>query len=210
MKDSDILKYLLKYQRKEIPTIGKLGELTKEDFDKIISDTKFDKDVETFKKLKNTCWIWKGHACDTVRKGHQHGCMMFNRKSVMVHRMMYHNFIEDVPEYECKPDAKQVNHKCSHVQNGKCINPWHMYLGTPKQNTQDAMKEGTKHECPKGEKNHNSKLSDKRIQKLLKMKGSGLSQYAIAKEFGINQSQVSRYFNSITRVPYIKEKRDGK
>jgi DNA invertase Pin-like site-specific DNA recombinase len=92
----------------------------------------------------------------------------------------------------------QVNHKCK--TDGKCINPDHLYLGTARQNTEDSVKDGTKNKAKSGENNHNAVLSDELIEYIKSLKGSGRYQYEIAKEYGINQSQISRWWNNKTRT----------
>jgi len=119
-------------------------------------------------------------------------------KNVQVHRLMYHNFIGDVPIYT--PTDKRINHKCSHENNGKCINPWHMYLGTAKDNMQDAINDGTKNKIASGEKNPMVTVSDKLVLEALKYKDSKLTQLEIAEKIGVNQSQISRWFRGENRT----------
>jgi hypothetical protein len=82
---------------------------------------------------------------------------------------MFHNFIKDVPVYTRNSNTLQVNHICD--SEGKCLNPYHLYLGTPKQNTQDSIKMGYKIKAKSGEKNHNAILSDKVILEIKNLKG---------------------------------------
>lgn len=180
-------------QRLDVNNLGKLGKLSEYDFERI-----FDKVNHNDLNDKEKCWIWQGSIKD-IRKGHQHVSFNFNGKPVKVHRLMYHNFIEDVPEYDHANIGLIVLHKCSHENNGKCINPWHMKLGTSKENTNDAMKAKTLTLLKSGEANPNSKLTDIKIQEIMDLKGSGRSQKDIAAEYGIHQAQVSRYWNNKTR-----------
>lgn len=173
--------------RKDIPSIGKLGPLSESDKNRI------DKNVI----LMNDCLIWTGTKHDN-KKGHQHGCFWYNKKYVQVHRLIYHNFIDNVPEYKIGKDNLQVNHKCD--TDGKCVNPTHLYLGTPKQNTQDCIKNGNKYKTKSGEDNHNAVLKDEIVEIIKKLKNSGLSQKEIAEKYGVNQSQISRWWNNKTRT----------
>jgi hypothetical protein len=212
MNNIDALLY--KSLRKDIKEVGKLGKIDLSIIYKIIQKSTiaraFIESNKDFNVFKTKCWIWEGPVGSSPRKGHQHGTISYDGQSVQVHRLMFHNFIAEVPIYERKADGLQVNHKCTHENNGRCINPWHMYLGTPKENTKDAIDAGTKGECKKGQQNHNSVLSDEQIKEIMKLKDSGRSQYDIAEEFKINQSQVSRYWNGVTRTPYIKRKKPKK
>lgn len=113
---------------------------------------------------------------------------------------MYHNFVEDVPIFERKSNALQVNHICE--TDGTCINPEHLYLGTQKQNIKDCINNGNKNKAASGEKNHNAILTDevvKHIKNLKDLKDSKRSQKDIAHEYGVNQSQISRWWNCKTR-----------
>jgi DNA-binding transcriptional regulator YiaG len=183
--------WLLNKQRNDISNIGKLGKLSKSDLERIIS--KIDKDCLN----EYNCWIWKGTIQDHKGKGHQHGVIWYNKKYVQIHRIMYHNFIEDVPEY--KPNGLIVLHKCSHENNGRCINPCHLKLGTSRENTNDAMISKTLTLYEHNEKNSMSKLTNDKIKEIRNLKNSNFTQKQIANMYGINQSQISRYWNNKTR-----------
>jgi predicted XRE-type DNA-binding protein len=183
---------LLQEQRINIPYIGKLGRLSKTNLERIIN-----KILNSENGLdKNNCWIWIGTIQDN-KKGHSHGCIWYNKNYVLTHRIMYHNFINDVPIFNNENEI--VLHKCSHHNDGKCVNPWHMKLGTFKENTNDALKDGTLHIYKSNEQNPMSKLSNEQIIEINSLKGSGLTQKEIAQRYNVNQSQISRYWNTKTR-----------
>ena len=183
---------LFNLQRENIVNVGKLGKLSHNDLKRILSKLNIQN------LHKNDCWIWNGTVSDKINKGHQHGIIWYNKKYVCVHRIMYHNYIEDVPEYT--HNGLIVLHNCSHINNGRCINPWHMRLGSKKDNTLDAMKENTLNLLKSNEENHMSKLKNKEVLEIRELKNNGLSQKEIGKKYGINQSQVSRYLNNKTRI----------
>jgi hypothetical protein len=183
---------LLEEQRENIPLIGKLGKLSEDDFQRILNKLQ-NNDLD-----KTKCWLWNGTTQYKIGKGHQHGCIWFNKNYVQVHRIMYHNFIEDVPIY--LPNGLIVLHKCSHLNNGKCINPWHMKLGTHKENTRDALNSNTLTLLKSNEENPMSKLTNQQINEIKLLKGTGITQKEIGERYAINQSQVSRYWNNKTRL----------
>jgi len=183
---------LLREQRELIPLIGKLGKLSENDFTRILSK------INVCNLNKEDCWIWKGTVQDNQNKGHQHGCIWYNKHYVQAHRIMYHNFVENVPEY--LPGGLIVLHKCSHLNNGRCINPWHMKLGTSKENTNDAMRSNTLTLLKPNEEHPLSKLSNLQVQEIRSLKNTGVTQREIADRYGINASQVSRYWNNKTRL----------
>ena len=78
----------------------------------------------------NGCWIWEGS-----RKGgrNDYGAACYKLKSWRAHRLSYEAFIGPIPSGLC------VCHKCD-VR--LCINPEHLWLGTLKENTQDAVRKG--------------------------------------------------------------------
>jgi DNA-binding transcriptional regulator YiaG len=191
---------LMTQQRSDVPDIGKLGKIDMKKLVRILKDTDIiHMNTTSIDTLKNKCWLWQNYVSHT-EKGHSHPQISFKNKYVKVHRLLYHNFIEDVPPYERKSSTKQVNHKCSHENNGLCVNPWHCYLGTPKDNMQDAINDNTKNKPPKGENNWQAKLSDNMIREIRNMKGNTiLSQKEIAAKYGVHQTQISRWWRGTSR-----------
>jgi DNA-binding transcriptional regulator YiaG len=184
--------WLINKQRNNVNTIGKLGKLSLNDLERII------KKIDVTNLQKDSCWIWNGTVQDHKGKGHQHGVFWYKSKYVQIHRIMYHNFREDVPIY--KPGGFIILHKCSHTNNGRCINPWHLDLGTSKENTKDAIISNSLTLYGKNEENPMSKLTNDKIIEIRNLKDLGISQKQIAKIYSINQSQVSRYWNNKTRI----------
>lgn len=100
----------------------------------------------------------------------------FNKNYVQVHRIMYHNFIEDVPIYS--PNGLIVLHKCSHLNDGKCINPWHMKLGNHRENTRDALNSNTLTLLKSM-----SKLTNEKIIEIKLLKGTGITQRQVGEKY---------------------------
>lgn len=172
-----------------------MGEIDNQYKDRIISNIeKLPIENTDFNSIKQYCWIWNGTIQDKHNKGHKHGSLWFNKKYVLIHKLMFHNFIDNVPIYVRKTDSLQVNHKCN--SDGKCINPFHMYLGTPKENIQDCIRDGNKYEIKSGENNPNSTVSNETVEFIKSLKGK-TTQSQIAKEY--NVSQISRWWNGKTR-----------
>jgi hypothetical protein len=78
---------------------------------------------------------------------------------------------------------------CHHCDNPKCVNPNHLFLGTPQDNHDDRIRKKrflTNAGLP-GEKNPRAKLSDKQVLEIRDLyKTRQVSQRQLAKEFGVS------------------------
>ena len=99
-----------------------------------------------------------------------------------------------VPRYiyeECFgliPKGQVVRHKCD---NGSCLNPEHMELGTQIENIQDMVERGR---SIHGERNHFSKLKLEEVEQIKSFKGKK-PKAEVAREFNVSGSQIYRIWN---------------
>jgi hypothetical protein len=124
---------------------------------------------------KTGCWLWMG-GLTKQRYGH----FRSNYTRYAAHRVSYEVFVGSVP------DGMFVCHKCD---NPQCVNPDHLFAGTPQDNSQD-MAAKKRHMF--GEINGNAKLSEEQAKHILRLKGCGMSKQAIGDKFGVCRVTVAK------------------
>jgi hypothetical protein len=182
---------LIKLKRNDINETKKLGALSYDKLKTICQRSNLLLNIsKNFDDIKKECWLWEG-TCMDYSKGHSHGIIYYKTNNIYVHRLMFHNFIADVPDYKRKSDSLQVNHSCSHENNGKCINPWHLYLGTPKQNIQDSLFNNTLKSFPE------TIFNDEIAEKLTNFKIQGKKNSELALEFNVTKKTIGQWISKL-------------
>ena len=127
-------------------------------------------------RSKDECWEWQAGINSTGR-----GMFSIGRKSIKAHRMAWTLTNGEIPENMI------VCHKCD---NGKCVNPNHLFLGTHKDNVADMYKKGRQN-ILKGENDPKSKLSKIDVLQIRKLYKSGkYSQQKIADKFCVARTTI--------------------
>lgn len=124
------------------------------------------------------CWEWKGRL-SLSGYGQFAGYKDGNKATLAAHRVSYEL------SYGLIPEGFHVCHKCD---NRKCVNPQHLFLGTPKDNQEDMT---SKERGRIGTRNGRAVLSDEDIPKIRQLLKEGHSQMSIASQFGVNQHTIS-------------------
>lgn len=83
------------------------------------------------------------------------------------------------------PHGLMVRHTCD---NPPCTNPRHLLIGQHVDNSRDRVEHGVPN---KGHQNPSAKLTNERVRAIRRLFASGMSQRAIAAQFGIAQQNVS-------------------
>jgi predicted XRE-type DNA-binding protein len=127
------------------------------------------------------CWLWTGF----IREN-GYGIIGIKGKEYKSHRVSY--FIE----HGHIDNDRLVLHRCD-VRS--CVNPAHLFLGTPKDNSQDAVRKGRNTRLY-GEQNGKAKLTRAEVLSIRRMcKRQGVYQKTVAKQFGVSEATVSYIVN---------------
>ena len=136
-----------------------------------------------------TCWLWTGSA-NPAGYGH---IGIGHTTKVRASRLSWELHNGPIP------DGFFVCHKCD---NPRCVNPAHLFLGTPKDNTQDAVRKGRiahgdrsrarlhPESLPRGMEHPNAKLTDDLVRTIRQRYAAGALQRELAAEFGIGQTAI--------------------
>lgn len=127
----------------------------------------------SFKWGEDACWEW-------TRPPGSHGYGNFyfeGKKRELAHRMAY-----TLVRGEFDPKLF-VLHSCD---NRICVNPYHLSLGTPKQNSEDMCRKGRN---PRGEHRSNAKLSSGAV---LRIRTEKVSSCILAQEYGVTPQHIDK------------------
>ena len=129
----------------------------------------------------NKCWEWMG---SKRRRG-------YGRFSIRVSKGIESTFVASRIAYFLKhrvdPKEMVVCHECD---NTGCVNPFHLFLGTNKDNTDDMMAKGRGIQ-PVGSRHGRSKLKEEDVYKIRDMVASGQKQAHVAKLYNVDQSAIN-------------------
>lgn len=114
------------------------------------------------------CWLWPAGTNGTGYPENGRG---------LIPRQMYEYFICPVP------DGMWVLHHCD---TPFCVNPFHLFIGTPQDNTDDMIDKG------RSNLGRRARLTRGDAEEIVRLREDGVSQTALARQFRVNQSTISR------------------
>lgn len=150
------------------------------------------------------CWPWT-----YTRFANGYGCLVFGGKTMLAHRVMKAVTVGRVLE--------RFEFVCHTCDNPICCNPSHHFIGSPRENSQDALRKGriatglrngafthpekrpagarhgsrTKPESlRRGEANSQSRLRSQDVVIIRERLARGDTMTAIAKDFGVSRSTI--------------------
>lgn len=143
---------------------------------------------EKIEKVPDGCWLWRGNT-----RGKGYGRLWVGRY-IAAHRFSYELHNGPIPS------GKFVCHRCDVPA---CVNPAHLFIGTPKENIEDAKAKlrhspftranifparapGRQKGEPAGELNPRAKLSTEDIPTIRQRRACGETYASIARDFGVS------------------------
>ena len=124
------------------------------------------------------CWIWTA----ALWSGGRYGCFGYEGKMQSAHKLsllLYKGISTD--------DKSHVLHKCD---NGLCVNPDHLFVGTHAENMQDMLDKGRYVA-------HKQVLFEADVAKAKEMRALGMQVKDVASFFGISTSHMSRLLRDV-------------
>lgn len=125
------------------------------------------------------CWLWTG-----AKKAAGYGNFMVRKGHIAsAHRVSWELHKGQIP------DGLWILHRCD---NPSCVNPDHLFPGTPKENSEDMCAKGRARGAVAGGEFHpQHKLTDTDVVSIRALRADGLMLKEIASRFAISEGHTS-------------------
>lgn len=128
--------------------------------------------------IQTGCWNWIGSS-----RGIGYGRLKHQSKTWAAHRLSYTVFVGPITE------GLWVCHRCD---NPSCINPDHLFLGTPLDNNQDMVCKNRNKSCP-GVLNGTATLNEEQVLEIARLAKTGEYKYKdIGDLYGVSATCVGQ------------------
>jgi hypothetical protein len=140
--------------------------------------------VSFWSHVKKTggCWLWMGAK-------YRNGYGVFgwrNKRNITAHRAAY------VLTHGGIPDGMDICHTCD---NRGCVNPSHLWAGTPTDNMRDCKKKGR---TARGERNGQAKITEREMCLIRSERARGVLLTDLATKYKLTFQQISSIANRKT------------
>lgn len=130
------------------------------------------------------CWLWSAAVKDK-RSGY--GAFRMRGRVIRSHRVAWNLFVDAIPDGLC------VLHKCD---TPSCVNPDHLFIGTPKDNSDDCIRKGRDSNL-RGVNHGMAKLTEAEVIKIRQeyqpIRGSLAN---LGRKYGVTRQQIFLIINN--------------
>jgi hypothetical protein len=124
------------------------------------------------------CWNWLG----AVHPKSGHARFRLPNKTVYAYRWFWEHIIGPIPV------DKQICHTCD---NPKCVRLMHMYLGTPKSNSDDKF-DRNRQRFLQGDEHPSTKVQETEVETIRRLYKEKVPVKTIAQQFGVHIMTIYR------------------
>lgn len=121
------------------------------------------------------CWLWTGYVSPSAKRP----AFRIAGRNFIAARLSYEIYRGEIAYKLCA---------CHSCDNGMCVNPAHLWLGTHAENMADAARKGRMH---RGEANGMAKLTEDQVREIARLYATGkYSQVEVGAQFGVSYTTV--------------------
>jgi len=143
------------------------------------------------------CWTWIG--ARTGLPGNQYGAFYANSKQIRAHRFSW-----ELSNKRSIPDGMFVCHSCD---NGLCVRPSHLWIGTNSDNMKDGYSKGRVRfkNSRVGEGNGRAVLTDQNVREIRQKSKLGSTCADLSSEYGVCPNNIRAVIKGTTWKNVIQE-----